>query len=259
MGFDRDKVKLAVLWIIRERQPISFAEITSLVGKFEGNLPSFLDEILFDPSWMMRSGMHYIGELIGAGLVATVDGVPLERSTKLVTTTALGIVQDLFAISLKDQITRRPGGVEAHPVFGIPLGRMGQKWARVFVAMPFAAELRPIYENHILKVAEKLGVSCKRGDDFFSTNRIMSEVWSAIYHAEVCIVDCTGRNPNVFYELGIAHTIGRKAILIAQSLEDIPFDVRDFRAIEYQFPDGMAAFETKLEQTLRAELHLQSS
>jgi hypothetical protein len=131
------------------------------------------------------------------------------------------------------------------------------RWSKIFVAMPFLPELKPVYDDHILKVTKELGVSCKRGDDFFSGDSIMNEVWSAIYHSEVCIVDCTGRNPNVFYELGIAHTLGRKAILIAKSIDDIPFDVRHLRTIIYEYtPPGMAEFEGKLKKTLQHELNI---
>ena len=42
-----------------------------------------------------------------------------------------------------------------------------------------------------------------------------------------------GRNPNVFYETGIAHTLGREVILITQSESDIPFDLRHLRYVAY--------------------------
>jgi hypothetical protein len=47
------------------------------------------------------------------------------------------------------------------------------------------------------------------------------------------VCDCTARNPNVFYEAGIAHTLGREVILITQSEHDIPFDLRHLRYIRY--------------------------
>ena len=80
----------------------------------------------------------------------------------------------------------------------------------------------------------------------------MKDVWSAIYYSEAVIADCTGRNPNVFYEIGIAHTLGRKTVLIAQQIDDIPFDVRHIRSIIYEYtPRGVREFEKKLEDTLR--------
>ncbi|WP_217989549.1 hypothetical protein [Sphingomonas lenta] len=56
---------------------------------------------------------------------------------------------------------------------------------------------------------------------------------SLIDRSRVVICDCTGRNPNVFYEAGIAHTLGREVILITQNGQDIPFDLRHLRYIPY--------------------------
>jgi hypothetical protein len=61
----------------------------------------------------------------------------------------------------------------------------------------------------------------------------MQDVVSLIDRSRVVICDCTGRNPNVFYEIGIAHTLGREVILISQSQEDIPFDLRHLRYVSY--------------------------
>jgi hypothetical protein len=54
-----------------------------------------------------------------------------------------------------------------------------------------------------------------------------------IAQAKVVVCDCTGKNPNVFYEIGIAHTLGKDVILITQSKDDIPFDLRHLRYVEY--------------------------
>src|SRR5688572_22265576 len=91
------------------------------------------------------------------------------------------------------------------PVFGYPLEDDGQ-WPDVFVLMPLAKEFDPIYEDHILPVVQKFTTKCKRADNFFTQRVIIEEIWTAIYRSKICIADCTGRNPNVFYELGIAHT-----------------------------------------------------
>ena len=92
-------------------------------------------------------------------------------------------------------------------------------------------------------------------DDFFSSQSIIDEIWAAIYFSKLCIADCTGRNPNVFYEIGMAHTIGRTAVLIAQSIEDIPFDILHRRSIIYEYtPRGMGGFEERLRKTLQNEI-----
>ena len=117
----------------------------------------------------------------------------------------------------------------------------------IFVIMPFADEFTPIYEDHLTSVANSLGYSIKRGDNFFSKRSIMADVWSAIVNSKLVIADCTGRNPNVFYELGIAHTLDKPVIMITQNMDDIPFDVRHLRAISYEYtPRGMSDLEKSL-------------
>jgi len=134
--------------------------------------------------------------------------------------------------------------------FGAP--RLDQSWPEVFVLMPFTDALRPIYEDHLEKPISKLNLRIKRADDLYGANVVMQDVWSAIHAARIIIADCTGRNPNVFYEIGLAHAIGKYTILISQSEEDIPYDLRERRVILYSYtPRGMREFEKKLLKTIR--------
>ncbi len=143
--------------------------------------------------------------------------------------------------------------LEISPLFGEPLAEDQEKWADVFVLMPFKPEFHAIYQDHILGVVEQLGLNCKRGDTFFSTNIIMQEIWSSIFYAQVCVADCTGKNPNVFYEIGIAHTLGRDCILITQTIDDVPFDVSHYRVIRYDpNVDGLLKLEAELKWTIEA-------
>jgi hypothetical protein len=139
--------------------------------------------------------------------------------------------------------------VEAmHRVFSEP---RRYNWPKIFVLMPFRADLKPVYEDHICKVAKHLQLDVGRADDFFTTGSIMSDIWGAIKYADLIIADCTERNPNVFYEIGIAHAIGKDTILISQSIEDVPFDLRHMRVIQYELtPRGMPKFEEKLAKTI---------
>lgn len=121
----------------------------------------------------------------------------------------------------------------------------------LFMLMPFTSELNPIYENHIKKVAGKLKLSIARADDFFSQNLIMHEIWSAIARASILVADCTNKNPNVFYEIGLAHAINKPVILITQNQNDVPFDLRHRRYILYtDAPASMEKFETDLYLTI---------
>jgi hypothetical protein len=129
-----------------------------------------------------------------------------------------------------------------------------QIYQDVFVAMPFDKALRPVY-RHIAKVCKELSLSVARGDDFFTTHAVMADVWGAIQNARIIVADCTQRNPNVFYEMGIAHVLAKPVVLVSQKDEDIPFDLHPIRRIPYQnTPHGMKAFERTLEATLQTLL-----
>jgi hypothetical protein len=144
------------------------------------------------------------------------------------------------------------------PYFGVPHGISDP--LDVFVMMPFKDELHAVYQNHILKVARSLRLTAKRGDDFFGAHHIMADIWEALNKARIIVADCTDRNPNVFYEIGMAHTLGRSVVLITQKTEDVPFDLQAIRYIKYEYtPPGMKSFEKQLAKTLKAELDLVSS
>lgn len=122
----------------------------------------------------------------------------------------------------------------------------------ILVLMPFETGMKPVYDDHMKAVAVKLGMSIARADDFFTSERIMDEIWTAIISTNVIVADCTRRNPNVFYEIGLAHAVGKTTILITQSADDVPFDLRHRRYIEYAYtPRGMKEFEDRLEQTIK--------
>ncbi|MEP7286342.1 MAG: toll/interleukin-1 receptor domain-containing protein [Chloroflexota bacterium] len=121
----------------------------------------------------------------------------------------------------------------------------------IFVIMPFREPFNTIFKDHIKPFGSKYGLKIKRGDDFFSRGSIMSEVWSAMFNAYIVIAECTGRNPNVFYELGIAHTLNKPGILITQNIDDIPFNIQHLRNIPYEYtPHGVGELERNLEKAI---------
>lgn len=114
------------------------------------------------------------------------------------------------------------------PIFG----RAGRaSLADVFVIMPFADEFSGVYDC-IKSAIEGIGLSCARADELKSIGVVMSKVWSEIYECGVVIADCSGRNPNVFYELGVAHTVGKKCVILTHDAE-APFDIRHMEYIRY--------------------------
>ena len=164
-------------------------------------------------------------------------------------------IQEALGISLGSlAVLQSPRAriVEPH-IF--PESSPGQDYSDVFVIMPFNKGMRPIYDDHILSVCQELSLSVGRADDFFKAHAVMADVWGAIQHAKVILADCTGRNPNVFYEMGIAHVLGKPVVLVSQNERDIPFDIRSIRYILYEYtPRGMKTFEGMLKAALRASI-----
>jgi len=97
--------------------------------------------------------------------------------------------------------------------------------------MPFAG-FGPVH-HAIIRAAELEGMRCNRADDIWENATIIQDVVDLIDRSAIVLCDCTGRNANVFYEMGIAHTLGKEVILITQSPHDIPFDVQHLRHIRY--------------------------
>jgi len=141
------------------------------------------------------------------------------------------------------------------PLFGRLDHIPSDKRSDVFVLMPFSPDLEEIFKTHIKSVAHALGLKANRADDFFNADMVMNDIWKRICGSRVIIADCTNRNPNVFYEIGIAHTVGKPVIIITQKSEDVPFDLRHYRYIHYEYtPPGMKKFEDALKKTISEEL-----
>ena len=91
-----------------------------------------------------------------------------------------------------------------------------------------------------------------RASDIFSSKSVMGDIWGHINSAKIVMCDCTTRNPNVFYELGIAHTIGKDEIQLTQSENDVPFDIKHIRYIKYEnAPRGMVDFKKSLKSFIK--------
>jgi hypothetical protein len=163
-------------------------------------------------------------------------------------------IQGALGISLTSlEESSRPGVLQVEPLFGTP-DRI-HAVADVFVLMSFQSQFTPIYSTHIMRVVTSLGLTVGRADDFFTPHAVMKDVWTAVYRSRAVIADCTTRNPNVFYEIGMAHTVGKPVILITQNEDDVPFDLRHIRYITYAYtPPGMDAFEKTLRLTLQEVL-----
>ena len=107
-----------------------------------------------------------------------------------------------------------------------------------FVMMPFASPLGNYYELIYEPAIRKAGLKPVRADDdIFGTGKIMDQVWSGIMNAKVLVAELTSRNPNVFYELGLAHALKKPVVLVSSNEEDVPFDLHHIRVIYYDCSD----------------------
>ncbi|MGD0794093.1 MAG: hypothetical protein ABR958_00665 [Dehalococcoidales bacterium] len=102
-----------------------------------------------------------------------------------------------------------------------------------FVLIPFKPSFDRLYKEKIKPCVEACKFRCLRADDLFSPTPILEDIWVHICKSKVIVADVTGRNSNVFYEIGIAHTVGKPVIIITQDKADVPFDVSQFRYFLY--------------------------
>lgn len=129
----------------------------------------------------------------------------------------------------------------------------------VFVLMPFTLDWSDrVWKRHIRKaitsIPTRTSLICLRADDL-SGHDVMVDVFENIVKAAVVVADISGRNPNVFYELGMAHALGKRVILITQNIDDIPFDLQRFRHVVYaDNTEGCESLEKELQCLIMASL-----
>ena len=121
----------------------------------------------------------------------------------------------------------------------------------IFIAMPMGEGLLDLDDVHdaIKHAAQNCGFTAERTDDVQSNERITDRLLESIRRAEYVIVDLTGSRPNVFYEAGYAHGLGKTPIYVARGGTKLEFDLRDYPVILF---DNMRELRTGLEARLRA-------
>lgn len=103
-----------------------------------------------------------------------------------------------------------------------------------FVIMPYSQPWSRGVYRRIRELVNGLGFHCRRADEFFD-RVVLADIWRRLNEAAFVIADLTGENPNVYYELGIAHALGKETIAIIQQGSALPFDQRGFRVLEYAY------------------------
>ena len=120
-----------------------------------------------------------------------------------------------------------------------------------FVAMPFKTDFCSVYSamKEVLESAE-LGFQCCRADEDLSGGLVMVKVLQELKDAEVIIADITGGNANVFYELGIAHTVKDAKSVVLVSQDKPPFDVAPYHYCPYTV-DNLELLKRMLEGAVK--------
>lgn len=145
--------------------------------------------------------------------------------------------------------------------------RVGQTMTKqlfAFVLMPFSSEFSDVYHLGIKQAVEDAGMLAERVDEqVFHAERMLERIYNQIDSCDFIIADMTGRNANVFYEVGYAHAKGKRCILLTNNADDIPFDLKHHRHIVYDdivslksrlFKD-ISTIETELTSPIEAALH----
>lgn len=110
----------------------------------------------------------------------------------------------------------------------------------IFFLTPFHNDFQKEY-NLVKEICADLDLTCTRGDEDFVKGNVLKYILEKIMSSSVVIANLNGRNPNVYYELGIAHAIGKPVILITNetNFEQIPFDLRSNKLIIYKSSEDL--------------------
>jgi hypothetical protein len=108
----------------------------------------------------------------------------------------------------------------------------------IFVLTPFNPDFNQSYAI-IKRTVQELGFNCQRGDEEMVSSNILFHILNRLVRARFVIADITGRNPNVFYELGIAHALGKPVLLLSRNPNDLAFDISATRVLIYHDSDHL--------------------
>jgi hypothetical protein len=120
-----------------------------------------------------------------------------------------------------------------------------------FVAMPYGPTWFEPVKRTVVMAASAAGFQAEVSIDLATPGTITDQIWQGIRRSDVVVADVTDSNPNVFYELGLAHALGKEVIVITQAGGPVPFDIRASRFITYS-PGELSRFEADLSNAFRA-------
>jgi hypothetical protein len=188
--------------------------------------------------------------------ISSVDGATTTSTTTTTAPPDLPIagqrVEELDSRTLQDlqkAVTDALAAFRAKPETKSDIGSIRVEDDLCFIVMPFSVEsLNIVYEDFVRPIlTDHCHLRVERGDDVFGSNIVMDDITNSIRKARLIVADLTGRNANVFYEVGIAHALNKPVLLMTQSIDDVPFDLRHRRALVYEYsPRGCKKLEKDL-------------
>lgn len=108
-----------------------------------------------------------------------------------------------------------------------------KKIRHFFVVMPFVSDLDDIYHFGIRDTVDRLGGVCERADEIQYTGGILEKIYDSIRQADAIIAEVSSPDPNVYYEVGFAHALGKPVVLVTRDVSTSPFDLRGYNHIVY--------------------------
>ncbi len=121
----------------------------------------------------------------------------------------------------------------------------------VAIMMPFHKTFDSVYEE-IKMSCHSLKLETKRVDEVYKPGKVMHDIFSIIAQSRVIVSDLSDRNPNVLYEVGLAHALNREVIMLVQDEDDVPFDLRQFRFVKYSLDtEGLKALRENLKRSIQ--------
>jgi hypothetical protein len=155
-------------------------------------------------------------------------------------------------ISVKDSpIEFVAGSTDKLEIYNIIKHDSGSK-PSAFVVMQFSREYNELFDEVIKPVTEGFGYECIRADETYTSTPILNDIIQSIKDSSVVVAEITPDNPNVFYEIGYSHAIGKPTILLCDKTRgSLPFDISGFRTLFYE---NTIAGKKKVENNLKKYL-----
>ena len=130
---------------------------------------------------------------------------------------------------------------------------------KAFIVMQFSSPYNEVYRDAIQPLVAEIGFDPLRVDEVSAPRIIINDIKNQIAEASIVIAEITEANPNVYYEVGMAHAIDKPTVLLAQRGTKLPFDVGPHRCIFYENTiPGRARLQEALKRSLESLLGIRA-